>query len=218
MPDPQELTQWPRRPPRGLPESVPIVARSATSKLTKSMEHSPFSPPPRKSFDWWCVPESAAQANDYTQQKRRHKKRQTFLVEKLQESDRQSRKEATERERVEQQAARHHEKLARQAAQEEVKRAKETARLAAQGEKEKAREAAKRQREEARIEQQRKRRAREEERVNMRRYREYLQERRRRQAALEAREAEQARAERRRAILARRGPHGFHFTHYRTRR
>ena len=218
MPDPQELTQWPRKPRQELHASVPIVARSVISRPTRSMERSPFSPPPRVSFDWWRVPESAAQVDNNNQQKQRHKKKQNILVEKLQESDRQSRKEAAERERMERRAARQEEKLARQAAQQEKKQAQEAARQAAQEEKKQAREAAKRQKEEARLENERKRHAAAEERAYMRRYLEHLQERRRRQAALEAQQAERARLERRRGILARRGPHGFTFTHYRTRR
>jgi transcription initiation factor TFIID subunit 1, fungi type len=51
-------TPEPRRLPLEPPGSVPIVVKSGTSKRTKSMVNSPFSPPPRSSFEWWPAIES----------------------------------------------------------------------------------------------------------------------------------------------------------------
>ncbi|KFA48859.1 hypothetical protein S40293_01469 [Stachybotrys chartarum IBT 40293] len=72
------------------PASAPIVARSDTSKLTRSMTP-PVSPPPLSSFDWW----SAAQGGHSDSAAKKSKKKQkSLLAQAILQVDKQARKQA----------------------------------------------------------------------------------------------------------------------------
>ncbi len=131
--------------PRALLENVPIVARSDTSRLIKSMEYVP--PPPRPSFDWWAAAKKPPAAADdgqgqttkkqlslpkqlqmsNSQAQRRNKQRAKKLVDEERQKAREDQKRMREEEREERRAQKEKQQLERQQAKADQARARETA-------------------------------------------------------------------------------------------